>query len=137
MTEKSGVLNLGVEGMMLIGAIAAFATSTSPAIHGWPCWWRRAAGAAVSMIFAVLTLSLSANQVATGLALTIFGTGAVDAGRAGVYRARHQDLRLRSFRRRWPTIRSGEAVLGYSPLVYFSFIMVALVAWFLRRRGPG
>ena len=74
-TEKSGVLNLGVEGMMLVGAIAAFATMDVTG-NPWLAVLVAAGGAAlVSMIFAVLTLSLSANQVATGLALTIFGTG--------------------------------------------------------------
>ena len=67
-TEKAGVLNLGVEGMMLVGAIAAFATVD---ITGNP-WLAvvvaAGAGAAASMIFGVLTLTLSANQVATGLA---------------------------------------------------------------------
>jgi len=74
-TEKSGVLNLGVEGMMLIGAIAGFATVDLTGNPWLAVLVAAAAGAAVSMIFAVLTLTLSANQVATGLALTIFGTG--------------------------------------------------------------
>jgi ABC-type uncharacterized transport system permease subunit len=73
--EKSGVLNLGVEGMMLTGAIAAFATA-----HATGNLWLgvavgRVAGAALAFIFAVLTLGLKANQVATGLALAIFGAG--------------------------------------------------------------
>ena len=73
--EKSGVLNLGVEGMMLAGAVVAFmvaATTKNPwlgALAGV------AAGAALSIVFAVLTLSLMANQVAAGLALSLFGVG--------------------------------------------------------------
>src|SRR6476646_6289311 len=70
-TEKSGVLNLGVEGMMLVGAVVAFMVASK---SGSP-WLGDAAGTAVSMIFAVITLSLLANQVATGLALSIFGVG--------------------------------------------------------------
>ena len=74
-TEKSGVLNLGVEGMMVVGAVTSFivaATTQSP-------WLGvaagMAAGAALSLIFGVLTLSLMANQVASGLALSLFGLG--------------------------------------------------------------
>jgi ABC-type uncharacterized transport system permease subunit len=134
--EKSGVLNLGVEGMMLIGAIAAFATVD---ITGNP-WLAvvvgAAAGAAISMIFAVLTLSLSANQVATGLALTIFGTGlSTLVGNGFTGRS------IKTFDTIFPDFLSKDPVLkvffGYSPLVYFSFIMVALVAWFLRSTRAG
>ncbi|HVI50398.1 MAG TPA: ABC transporter permease [Candidatus Sulfotelmatobacter sp.] len=74
-TEKSGVLNLGVEGMMLAGAVTGFAVTAS----GHDPWLgviaAAAAGAAVAAIFGVLTLLLLANQVATGLALTMFGIG--------------------------------------------------------------
>ena len=74
-TERSGVLNLGVEGMMIMGAVAAFAgaqISGSPYI-GIICGI--AAGALFSLLFAFLTLTLVANQVATGLALTLLGLG--------------------------------------------------------------
>src|SRR5260221_267278 len=74
-TERAGVLNLGLEGMMLVGAIAGFATTvgTGSSILGVAA--AMAAGGAVALIFAVLVLQFLANQVATGLALTIFGTG--------------------------------------------------------------
>ena len=80
-TEKSGVLNLGVEGMMLVGAIVGFATTvhTGSALLGVVA--ALLAGMAMSLIFAILTLTFLANQVATGLALTIFGTGPQRAGR--------------------------------------------------------
>lgn len=74
-TERSGVLNLGVEGMMLVGAVFGFigAVSTGSLLAGFLL--AMVAGAALALVFGVLTLSLMANQVATGLALTIFGTG--------------------------------------------------------------
>ncbi len=74
--EKAGVLNLGVEGMMLCGAVAGFAVAFSTGSTGIGLVAAAFAGVAASMIFAVLALSLMANQVATGLALTIFGIGA-------------------------------------------------------------
>jgi len=74
-TERSGVLNLGVEGMMLMGASVGFigTVATGSPIVGLVL--AMLAGAALALVFAVLTLSLMANQVATGLALTIFGVG--------------------------------------------------------------
>ncbi len=74
-SEKAGVLNLGVEGMMLTGAVAGFIAA---ATSGEPLLGIAAAvlaGIAMALLFGVLTLSLQANQVATGLALSIFGTG--------------------------------------------------------------
>jgi simple sugar transport system permease protein len=135
-TEKSGVLNLGVEGMMLIGAIAAFATVDMTGSPWLAVVVAAAAGALVSMIFAVLTLSLSANQVATGLALTIFGTGlSTLIGKGFTGRA------IKTFDSFFPDFLARDpfwkVLFGYSPMVYFSFIMVALVAWFLNRTRPG
>jgi general nucleoside transport system permease protein len=135
-TEKAGVLNLGVEGMMLIGAIAAFATVDKTGNPWLAVCVAAAAGAAVSMIFGVLTLSLSSNQVATGLALTIFGTGlSTLIGQGFTGRA------IKTFDTLFPDAladdRIGKVLFGYSPLVYFSFIMVALVAWFLRGTRGG
>ena len=73
--EKAGVLNLGVEGMMIVGAICGFAIAVetgSPAI-GFVA--AAIGGAALSMLFGFLTQYLLTNQVATGLALTLFGLG--------------------------------------------------------------
>ena len=73
--ERSGVLNLGVEGMMIVGALAGFAAahvSGSPSVGFLGA---ALAGAALSLVFALLTQFLLANQVATGLALTLFGLG--------------------------------------------------------------
>jgi len=73
--EKSGVLNLGVEGMMIVGAIAAFAVGVSTGSATLAIIGGALGGAAVAFIFGFLTLYLLSNQVATGLALTIFGLG--------------------------------------------------------------
>ena len=73
--EKAGVLNLGVEGMMIMGAVMGFATAVETGSPVLGFIGGAAGGAALSLIFAVLTQSLLANQVATGLALTLFGLG--------------------------------------------------------------
>lgn len=74
-TERSGVLNLGVEGMMIMGAVIAFAATQATGSPYVGVLAGIAAGAAFSLFFGVLTLTLVANQVATGLALTILGLG--------------------------------------------------------------
>ena len=74
-TEKSGVLNLGIEGMMLVGAVSAFATAIATGNAWLATLVGIFAGVVLSALFAVLTLVLQANQVATGLALTLFGVG--------------------------------------------------------------
>ncbi len=74
-TERAGMLNLGVEGMMLVGALAAFAVSVSSGslLLGYVA--AAVAGIGMALLFAVLTITLQTNQVATGLALTLFGIG--------------------------------------------------------------
>ncbi len=75
MCEKSGVLNLGQEGMMLMGAMAGFAGAFYSGSLMVGLLVAMGAGMLMALLFGVLTLTLSTNQVATGLALTIFGTG--------------------------------------------------------------
>ena len=73
--EKSGVLNLGVEGMMIVGAIAGFAAAveTGSPLLGFVA--AAIAGALLSLLFVIMTQVALANQVASGLALTLFGLG--------------------------------------------------------------
>jgi simple sugar transport system permease protein len=73
--EKSGVLNLGVEGMMIIGAVAGFATAVESGSPLLGFVAAAGAGAALSILFAILTQYAQANQVASGLSLTLFGLG--------------------------------------------------------------
>ncbi|MEZ5777898.1 MAG: ABC transporter permease [Paracoccaceae bacterium] len=73
--EKSGVLNLGVEGMMIMGAICGFVTAVGTGNPVLGFLGGAAGGAALSLIFVLLTQVFLANQVATGLALTLFGLG--------------------------------------------------------------
>jgi simple sugar transport system permease protein len=136
-TEKSGVLNLGVEGMMLIGAIAGFATAhaTGSAMLGVAA--AMFAGAAISMIFAVLTLSLLANQIATGLALTIFGHGfaaLLGAGFVGIAAPTLPQLAV-PFLSKIPFF--GPILFDQNILIYFSFAVLFGIALFLRKTHAG
>lgn len=134
--EKSGVLNLGVEGMMLIGAVVAFAVTFTTGNHWLAILCAAVAGSASSMIFAFLTLSLSANQVATGLALTIFGTG-FSALFGQAYTGRPIELFRSVFPAELATHPVWRLVFGHSPLVYFSLIMVVAVWFFLKKTRSG
>ncbi|MGB7977124.1 MAG: ABC transporter permease [Roseiarcus sp.] len=140
--EKSGVLNLGIEGMMLIGAVTGFAVTMNygPDLGDLAPWFgviaAALAGAASSMLFAVLVLTLGSNQVATGLALAIFGIGLsslIGAGYVGMI--------VPSFDSVFPDSLAGDplwrVVFGYSPLVYFALFMVFAVGWFLNRTRAG
>ena len=73
--ERSGVLNLGVEGMMLVGALTAFVVGHATGNLSLGYVAAAAASVGLAVLFAFLTLTLQANQVATGLALTVFGIG--------------------------------------------------------------
>ncbi|MFC3703457.1 ABC transporter permease [Devosia honganensis] len=134
--EKSGVLNLGVEGMMLIGAVIAFAVTFTTGNPWLGILLAAVAGAASSMIFAFLTLSLSANQVATGLALTIFGTG-FSALFGQAYTGRPIDIFRSVFPEALATHPLWRLVFGHSPLVYFSLFLVFAVWWFLKKTRAG
>src|SRR5699024_9827754 len=74
-TERSGVLNLGVEGMMVMGAAVAFVATQLTGLPYVGALCGALAGVVFSLLFAFVTLTLAANQVATGLSLTIFGVG--------------------------------------------------------------
>ena len=73
--ERAGVLNLGVEGMMLVGALAAFAVGVSSGSLFLGYMAAVGASMLLALLFAFLTLTMQTNQVATGLALTLFGLG--------------------------------------------------------------
>ena len=136
-TEKSGVLNLGVEGMMVTGAVTAFATATLTGSSVLGVVAGAGAAMAISLIFAVLTLSLVANQVATGLALTIFGVGLsalIGQGYVGTPLDALPKLDIPGIS---DIVFIGPVLFGHDFLIYFSFVMVGVVAWFLYRTRAG
>ena len=135
--ERSGVLNLGVEGMMLVGAVSAFIATLTTGSWALGIIAGAAAGVLMSMLFGILTLFFLANQVASGLALTLFGVGvssllgipfiglpidklpALDVPLVG-------DI---------PIV--GPLIFGQDFLIYFSVLMVVAVHWFLFRSRSG
>lgn len=135
--ERSGVLNLGVEGMMIMGAACGFAMAylSGSIFVGALCGI--VAGAATSAIFGMLTLGLAVNQVATGLALTIFGTGLsglIGAGFVGDQIVQAPRLYL-PFLTGLPVV--GKILFGEDAFVYFSFALIIGIWVFLYRSRAG
>ncbi|MGA2562825.1 MAG: ABC transporter permease [Steroidobacteraceae bacterium] len=136
-TERAGVLNLGVEGMMLVGAMSGFAVGVSSGSLLLAFLAAAAAGVLIALLFAVLTLSLQTNQIATGMALTLFGVGlSAFAGRSfvGLPISRVPAVHL-------PMLTDlpvlGPLLFHYDPLVYLSVALCALIAWLLKRTRLG
>jgi simple sugar transport system permease protein len=135
--ERSGVLNLGLEGMMLAGAVTAFAVTVTTGNAMLGIATGALAGTALALAFGVLTLSLLANQVATGLALTIFGIGLsalVGSGFVGIPVERLPRLQIPALTG-LPVI--GPLLFGHDVLVYLSVLLTIGVAWFLKRTRAG
>jgi simple sugar transport system permease protein len=136
-TEKSGVLNLGVEGMMLVGAVVAFIVAASTKSPWLGVAAGIAAGSALSLVFAVLTLTLMANQVATGLALSLFGVGLsafVGLDYVSVVIDGIRPLVIAG----WSDLPFfGKLLFAHSPFVYLSIVLFALIEWFLFHTRAG
>ena len=117
-TEKSGVLNLGVEGMMLVGAVTAFVTLVITGNYFLAFTFSILSGVIMSSLFAFLVLILMSNQIATGLALTIFGIGLSSMiGKNYI----------------------GTPIEGLSPwfFVIFSFVIVFFISYFFYKTKAG
>jgi general nucleoside transport system permease protein len=136
-TEKSGVLNLGVEGMMLVGAVTSFIVAAAAHSPWLGVAAGMVAGSALALVFGVLTLSLLANQVASGLALSLFGIGlsaflglpyvsVVIDPITPIVVPGLTDL---------PVV--GRLLFGHNPLVYLSLVLFAGIQWFLYRTRVG
>jgi len=134
--EKSGVLNLGQEGMMLMGAVCGFiaAFSTGSLLLGVLA--AMLAGMLMSLLFGVISMHLRANQVATGLALTIFGTGLsafVGAAYVGKTVKGFQGFHI-------PLLSDiplvGPLLFSHDVMIYVSWLLVLVVGWFcVKTRG--
>ena len=117
-TEKSGVLNLGLEGLMLVGAVTGFITLVITGNYFYSLFLSIISGVILSGIFAFLVLNLMTNQIATGLALTIFGIGL-------------SAMLGKKF--------GGTPIDGLNPyyFIVISFLLVFFVAYFLSKTKTG
>ncbi len=117
-TEKSGVLNLGLEGLMLVGAVTGFITLVLTGNYFYSLFLSIISGVILSGIFAFLVLNLMTNQIATGLALTIFGIGL-------------SAMLGKKF--------AGTPIDGLNPyyFIVISFLLVFFVAYFLSKTKTG
>jgi general nucleoside transport system permease protein len=142
LTERSGVLNLGVEGMMLVGAVMGFWGVQRTGSLTAAVVIAAIAGAAMALVHAFLVVTLRANQIVSGLALVIF------AGAAGLSSYLGNDLNLadeparRAFTAFWPKSWQnveffGPIVFKQSALVYGSWVLVVLVGLYLNRTRFG
>ena len=123
--EKSGVLNLGVEGMMIVGAVSGFivAVNTGDPVIGFAL--AAVGGAGLSLVFAFLTQVTLANQVASGLALTLFGLGLsalMGQSYVGIKPPRMPDLPMGGLED-LPVV--GPILFGHDPIVYLGLLLVA------------
>ena len=135
--ERSGVLNLGVEGMMLMGAVIASITVITTGSLFLAVIFGALSGLLTSIVFGFFALVLATNQVATGLALTIFGTGL--SGLIGAEYVGKAIQRLEALN--FPILSNipylGPILFSHNILVYFSFIIVFIVGWFLLKTKSG
>jgi len=136
-TERAGVLNLGVEGMMIMGAAVGIAVAITTGSSALGVLAAILAGVALAAIFAALALGLATNQVATGLALAILGlglSGVIGAPFVGVQRAGIGKIEV-------PILSDipflGPILFRQDPFVYLSIALVVGVSWFLTRTKAG
>ena len=135
--ERSGVLNLGVEGMMVMGAVTGFGVAL---MSGNPWIGMIAAiivGALFSLLFGFLVLSVATNQVATGLSLTLLGLGL--SGMIGEAFVGQPGVKLPNIH--IPGLSEipffGKFLFGQDPIFYMSLVLVGAVWWFLFRTRAG
>jgi len=136
-TEKSGVLNLGVEGMMLMGAIAGFIVVTQTDSILLAIVMSAIAGAALAGIFAILVLVFHARQVPTGLALTIFGVGLSALLGQSMIGVAYTGLPKIAI----PGLASipvlGDLLFNHDIMVYLSIFMLFAIRYFINKTRGG
>ncbi len=135
--ERSGVLNLGVEGMMLVGALAGVAVGIHTHNPVLATMGGMAVGGLLALLHAVFAITLRVNQTLSGLALTILGGGLSSfLGRAYIGKPA---LRMKVYTVPYlsdiPVV--GDIFFRQTPLVYVAYILVPLVAWVLFRTRLG
>ncbi|HEY2189307.1 MAG TPA: ABC transporter permease [Caldimonas sp.] len=135
--ERAGIVNLGAEGMMLVAAIAGFATAVHTG-NDWLAFGAGAlAGAVLAAAFGVLVIWLNTNQYATGLALSLFGAGF--SAFVGIRYTQEKLGEQHAFNVPWladlPLV--GPALFRQHPMVYLAIALTVAIAWFLYRSRAG
>ena len=135
--ERAGVLNLGAEGLMLVAAIAGFATAVHTGSDVLAFGAGMAAGAVLAAIFGWLVIWLNTNQYATGLALSLFGAGF--SAFVGIQYTQEKIGDRLNFQ--IPVLADipffGPALFRQHPMVYATVLATAALAWFLYRSRAG
>jgi general nucleoside transport system permease protein len=138
LSERSGVLNLGVEGMMLMGALGGVAVTIWTGNAWVGLFGAILAGAATASLHAIVTVGLRANQVVSGLALTLLGTGlSAFLGRNLVGKPLPDKFGDVSVPILGDIPKIGEILFQQSPLVYLSFVVAPIMWWFVFRTQAG
>lgn len=135
--ERAGVLNLGVEGMMITGAICGFITAVATGSPLLGFVGAALGGAGLSRLFGVLTQYLLSNQVATGLALTLFGIGLASLLGQGYVGVRAPSLPKLDIPLLSDLPWLGPILFRHDIVVYLGLAIVAAVWWFLRHSRGG
>lgn len=141
-TEKVGQLNLGVEGMMLMGAVIGFSAALSTGNPALGILAGMIAGACGALIFAFLTITLRANQIVSGLSLTIFGTGFSSfAGQKMVGQGLADSVRSSFAPVKLPLLGDipvlGQALFNQNILVYAGYAAAVVLAIYLYKTRVG
>jgi simple sugar transport system permease protein len=135
--ERAGIVNLGAEGMMLVAAIAGFATAVHTG-NDWLAFGAGAlAGAALAAAFGWLVIWLNTNQVASGLALALFGAGFSAFVGIGFVQARIGERPRFEIPLLGDLPFVGPALFRQHPMVYITIVLAVAVAWFLYRSRAG
>ena len=136
--ERAGVLNLGLEGMMLVGALAAFITVSHQGGLALGVLAGMGAGALLALVFGFVTLTLQANQVAAGLSLTILGSGlSAFLGRQYVGFPSAQSFQPLKIPYLGDLPLVGEALFSMNALGYLAVVLLFALWWFLYRTRSG
>lgn len=135
--EKSGIVNLGAEGMMLCAAIAGFAATVQTGNTWMGFGAGMLAGALLAAIFGGLVIWFNTNQYATGLALSLFGAGFSAFVGLGYVQAKLPELPKYSIPGLADLPLVGPALFTLHPLVYGAIVLAALMVWFLYRTRAG